>query len=68
MLPRLLIQTPRSYLSAAQFSVAFVGLSLLAGIGVQTTKAHWSATWRAWDEFIDGYTAVRTPPWVPPHR
>ena len=44
VLPRLLIQTPRSYLSAAQFGVACVGLTLLAGIGVQRLRDHWVAS------------------------
>lgn len=48
LVPRLLIQTPRSYLSASQFAVAFVGVTLLAGYGVQRLKAHWSSpSWSA---------------------
>lgn len=41
VLPRLLIQTPRSYLSAAQFAVAFVGVVLLAGLSVQRLTDQW---------------------------
>ena len=39
VLPRLLVQTPRSYLNAAQFAVAFVGMALLAGLAVERAKA-----------------------------
>ena len=41
VLPRLLVQTPRGYLSAAHASVAFVGLALLAGVGLARVQAHW---------------------------
>lgn len=44
VLPRLLIQTPRSYLSAAQFAVAFVGIALAAGLGAQRMKDQWASS------------------------
>lgn len=43
VLPRLLVQTPRSYLSASQFAVAFVGLTLLAGLGIERIREQWTS-------------------------
>lgn len=42
--PRLIVQTPRSYLNAAQFALPFMGLALLAGYGVE----QWRARWKVW--------------------
>lgn len=41
VLPRLLIQTPRSYLNAAQVAISLVGLVVLAGLAADRLKALW---------------------------
>ena len=43
LFPRLLVQTPRSYLGAAQFSLAFMGLAMLAGYGTERWRDRWQA-------------------------
>lgn len=40
--PRLLVQTPRSYLNAAQFASAFMGVTLLAGVGAEHLRERWT--------------------------
>lgn len=40
--PRLIVQTPRSYLNAAQFAGAFMGLALLAGYGTEQWRQQWT--------------------------
>lgn len=42
LLPRVLVQTPRSYLSAQQVAMAFIGLGLLAGYWTEQWKARWT--------------------------
>ena len=44
LFPRLLIQTPRSYLNAAQVAGAFVGGCLLAGVVADLAKTRWRTT------------------------
>lgn len=44
VLPRLMIQTPRSYLNAAQVAGAFIGIFLMAGFVADQAKARWCAT------------------------
>ena len=42
LVPRLLVQTPRSYLNAAQFAIPFLGVALAVGYGTQQWKAQWT--------------------------
>ena len=41
VIPRLVIQTPRSYLNAHQFAVPFLGLALLTGHGLACGRMRW---------------------------
>lgn len=42
LVPRLIVQTPRSYLNAYHFAVSFMGLAVLAGYGIERLRAQWT--------------------------
>ena len=44
LLPRLFIQTPRSYLTAAQMAGAVIGIMLMAGLAADQAKTNWRTT------------------------